>query len=273
MNKLLENCLFLKDSSRFNSLRVKAIDFHAKYIGDTIVCDSIFDVLERFACDYDLKLKILKFPIEDKDFYAFTYIKHGIIFVTINTAQPLNNQIFAAAHELYHIYKYINNSEVDYVEKGSILTSNEINEIDITEEDREANAFASLVLAPKEQIENQSKISGKKFTESDLFDLIHFMNYFAMPYKAMVIKLFECERYNIKEADFLLSSELKHVMEEAYVLDCGTKWLEPTYDNNIASIKALIQLNQRLDNITESRAKDDLNFLNELERNLNTRKM
>lgn len=266
MNSLLENCLYRKDKTRFDSLKKKSISFRDEYIGDTIVCDSIFDILERFVNSNGQQLKIIKLPVEDNDFYAFTCIKNGIIFVTVNTFQPLNNQIFAAAHELYHIYKYIKESQIDYAEKGSILTTNEVNEIDVSEEDREANAFASLVLAPKEQIEKQSKISGKNFTDSDLFDLIHFMNYFAMPYKAMVLKLYECERYNIEQADLLLDSEAKKIIQEAYIHDCGTKWLEPTNDNSIASLRALIELNQEMDNITDSRAKEDLDFLLKLEK-------
>ena len=116
-----------------------------------------------------------------------------------------------------------------------------------------------------EQIEKQEKITGHKFTSSDLNDLIHFMDYFAMPYKGMVLKLFECGRYNKKQADFLLESESRKVIEEAYIHDCGTRWLEPTYENNLTSLKILIELNLESHNITESRAKNDLAFLAKLE--------
>ena len=265
MNKLIENCLFLKDKDRFNNLRAKALDFRNAYIGDTIVRDSIFDVIQNYVKSKSHEMKILKFPIDDTELWAFTCIKEGIIFVTINTSIPFNNQIFAAAHELYHIYKYIEDSQDEYIEKGSILTRKDFDEEDVSEEDREANAFAALILAPKEQIEKQIKITGKNFTDSDLYDLIHFMDYFAMPYKAMVIKLFECGRYNDEQADILLESESRKTMEEAYINDCGTRWLEPTFENNLASLKALVELNRDSNNITDSRAKDDLSFLSRLE--------
>lgn len=264
MNKLIENCLFLKDKDRFDILRTKASDFRNSFIGDTIVRDGIFDVIQNYVKSKNHQIKILKFPINDTELWAFTCLKDGIIFVTFNTALPYNNQIFAAAHELYHIYKYIEDYK-DYIEKGSILTRKDFDEEDASDEDREANAFAALILAPKEQIEKQEKITGHKFTSSDLNDLIHFMDYFAMPYKGMVLKLFECGRYNKKQADFLLESESRKVIEEAYIHDCGTRWLVPTYENNLTSLKILIELNLESHNITESRAKNDLAFLAKLE--------
>lgn len=265
MNKLIENCLFLKDKDRFNILRTKASDFRNTFIGETIVRDSIFDVIQNYVKSKEHEIKILKFPIDDTELWAFTCLKDGIIFVTINTALPLNNQIFAAAHELYHIYKYIEDSQEEYIEKGSILTRKDFDEEDVSEEDREANAFAALILAPKEQIEKQIKITGREFTDSDLYDLIHFMDYFAMPYKGMVLKLFECGRYTEEQAEILLQSESRKTLEEAYINDCGTRWLEPTFENNLASLKALVELNRDSNNITDSRAKDDLAFLTDLE--------
>ena len=51
MNKLIENCLFLKDKDRFNILRTKASDFRNTFIGETIVRDSIFDVIQKIEYD------------------------------------------------------------------------------------------------------------------------------------------------------------------------------------------------------------------------------
>lgn len=265
MNKLIENCLFLKNKERFAILRTEAADFRNSFIGDSIVRDSIFDVIQNYVKSKNHEIKLLKFPIDDAELWAFTCIKDGIIFVTINTALPFNNQIFAAAHELYHIYRFIEDSQNEYLEKGSILTKRDFDEEDVSEEDREANAFAALILAPKEQIEKQVLITGREFTDSDLYDLIHFMDYFAMPYKAMVLKLFECGRYGKEIANLLLESESRKVMEEAYIHDCGTRWLKPTYENNLESIKALVEQNQKSYNITDSRAKEDLDFLADLE--------
>jgi hypothetical protein len=51
--------------------------------------------------------------------------KRGCIFVTIYTGLALNKQIFAAAHELYHIYRYVNDQKDDFAARGSLLTTKE----------------------------------------------------------------------------------------------------------------------------------------------------
>jgi Zn-dependent peptidase ImmA (M78 family) len=67
--------------------------------------------------------------------------KRGCIFVTINTGLALNKQIFAAAHELYHIYRYVNDQKDDFAARGSLLTTKEADTPCTSEEDCEANAF------------------------------------------------------------------------------------------------------------------------------------
>ena len=264
MNKLISNCLFLKDPKRFEKLKAQALVFRDKYIGDSIVRDSIFDIINNYASVNGQDIKILKFPIDDENVWAFTCVRNGILFVTINTALALNEQIFAAAHELYHIYRYIEDSQNDYIEQGSILTKNDFEEKHVSEEDREANAFAALILAPKKQIEDQARLVGHSFTDSDLMDMIHFMDYFAMPYKAMVLKLLECERYTKDQADLLLNKENKEVIEEVFINDCGTRWVTKTYENNLRSMEALVKSNLDSFNITEARYEEDKAYLDGL---------
>lgn len=269
MNTLLEKCLFVRNPARFSELRSEAIDFRTAYIGDTIVRDSIFEIQLRYAETNKTPLKLLRFPIKDEDVWAFTCIKSGCIFVTINTSLALNKQIFAAAHELYHIYRYVNDQKEDFVAHGSLLTTKKADSADTSEEDCEANAFAALILAPKEQIENQQKLKGKNFTDSDLDDLISFMDTFALPYKAMVLKLFECRRYNEKQADFLLSDETKKtIFEYIHAHDIGQHWLQPTYENNLDSLKALIELNGRSLVLPEQRISEDIQLIEDIMKNL-----
>ena len=52
---------------------------------------------------HDMPFDMLRYPIEDTDLCACTFIRKGRMFVMINSALPLSKQIFAAAHELYHI--------------------------------------------------------------------------------------------------------------------------------------------------------------------------
>ena len=57
MNKLIENCLFLKDKDRFDILRTKASDFRNSFIGDTIVRDGIFDVIQNYVKSKNHQIK------------------------------------------------------------------------------------------------------------------------------------------------------------------------------------------------------------------------
>lgn len=77
MNKLIENCLFLKDKDRFNILRTKVSDFRNAYIGETIVRDSIFDVIKNYVKSKNHEIKLLKFPIDDSELWAFTCLLYA----------------------------------------------------------------------------------------------------------------------------------------------------------------------------------------------------
>ena len=50
-----------------------------------------------------------------------TFLKQDTIFVCVNTALPLCKQFFAAAHELYHIYCYVENADQSYIKNGSMV--------------------------------------------------------------------------------------------------------------------------------------------------------
>ena len=264
MNKLLENCLFEKDSQRYEKIKEIAISFTKEYIGNNILCDHIFSTVETYCRRNGFDVQIFRLPIEDEKIWAFTSIKKGCIFVTINTSLELNKQIFAAAHELYHIYCYIDGDDDDLV-NGSILTDEDASDIDVAMEEREANAFAALILAPLKQVVQQKKIAD---VDSDsvaklIILTIYLMDCFALPYKAMVIKLLECNAIQKAEAKYLLSEE-KNV--EAFILSregLGSRWLKKTNDNNLNAIKEMIKKNLQEQYISEEKAKADLKLLNE----------
>lgn len=89
------------------------------------------------------------------------------------------------------------------------------------------------------------------------------MDCFALPYKAMVIKLLECNAIQKAEAEYLLSEE-KNV--EAFILSregLGSRWLKKTNDNNLNAIKEMIKKNLQEQYISEEKAKADLKLLNE----------
>ena len=60
---------------------------------------------------------MLRYPIHDDELWALTFLKQDTIFVCVNTALPLCKQFFAAAHELYHIYCYVENADQSYIKR------------------------------------------------------------------------------------------------------------------------------------------------------------
>ena len=263
MNKILDNCLFEKDKDRYKKVQEIALSFSKEYVGNNIPREHIFSIIETYCRRNGFNVHLFKIPIDDEEIWAVTTVKKGCIFVTVNTSLELNKQIFAAAHELYHIYRYIAGDDEELI-SGSVLTANNANDIDVVMEEKEANAFAALILAPLKQVEQQKKIAD---VDSDslvrlVVLIIYFMDCFALPYKAMVIKLYECNVLSKEESEYLLTqeSEVKEVICKSR--GPSARWLKRTYDNNLNILKDMIEENTKNFYITSERSDSDLNVLN-----------
>ena len=265
MSKILDDCLFEKDSQRYEKLKDIAASFSKSYIGNNIPCDHIFSIIETYCRRNGFDIQIFRIPIEDEKIWALTSVKKGCIFVTVNTSLELNKQIFAAAHELYHIYCYIDGEDNELV-NGSILTAENASDIDVAMEEREANAFAALILAPLKQVEQQNKIAdvGADSIAKLMILVMFFMDCFALPYKAMVIKLLECKVIQKDEAESLLIEE-ENIENFIKTRDgMGSRWLKRTYDNNLNAIKDMIEHNYKNEYISDEKANSDLETINKI---------
>lgn len=123
MENVLENSLFVQDSKKFQKLSCSVSQFNSLYNGNNIIQDDIFFVLTNYVRRNQKGLELLRFPTKDDDFCALTCVKKGQIFVYVNSWLPLFNQIFAAAHELYHIWCFIEEKDGSVLKKGSILNA------------------------------------------------------------------------------------------------------------------------------------------------------
>ena len=115
-------------------------------------------MLENYAARHDMPFDMLRYPIGDAELCACTFIRQGRMFVMINSSLPLSKQIFAAAHELYHIYCYFEENDPVLLQSGSILESDTIDEEAKEIEDMAANAFAAILLAPKDRLDEQTGV-------------------------------------------------------------------------------------------------------------------
>jgi Zn-dependent peptidase ImmA (M78 family) len=175
----IKDTLFVRDKSRFDNVEKQANEQLVNLNSGQRVKDDIFRILKNID-----NLHLIKFPIKDNDLTAFKIEKEKI-FIYINSSLPLEKQIFGGAHELYHVLHKDDNSKED------LLTDYEESFNNVNLKEMEANSFAACFLVPKEQlIEEINKLKIEK--DRSIMNIIRLMDIFAVPYKAMILRLFEC---------------------------------------------------------------------------------
>src|SRR5699024_11995307 len=81
MGDVFEESLFNKQPRQFNEIDVRARAFAANYCGNTIIRDSIFQVVTNYARKRELSVEILRYPCKDEELWAFTFVKKGTLFL------------------------------------------------------------------------------------------------------------------------------------------------------------------------------------------------
>ncbi|MFI3168931.1 MAG: ImmA/IrrE family metallo-endopeptidase [Faecalibacterium sp.] len=265
MTELLNKTLYKLDNNRFQALKVQAKAFNVSFTGSNIIQDDIFYIMENYAARNNAALKIFKLPIADEDFCAFTCVRKGIIFVVINSSLPLAKQIFAAAHELYHIHCYLSEDDMYLQEHGSLLTSGILDENAEQPEDREANAFASLLLVPSITLAEQMEIHNIDRTHIDIASIVKLMEIFAVPFKAMVLRLHEENDLNERAAIKFLAYPTSEVSNQMNQLNLALRWNTPPSNQfDCAGLSAIIKHNIQEGFLPESRTQEDLARIQEL---------
>lgn len=149
-----------------------------------IIRDDVFNILE-------LNTKTLYYPCNDDEICAFIVKRMGKYFTFINTEIPLEKQVFAAAHELYHLW-YSNIDKWELL--NSVILDNQIeNNGELSREEAKANRFAAELLVPKSILTNELEIRKIRRDQVELKDIIGLMDVFLMPYKTIVRRLYEIE--------------------------------------------------------------------------------
>lgn len=174
-------------------------------IDNAIVRDDIFTILEKHCT-------VLYYPIEDERNCGF-HIKKIVNdtledFIYINTAKPLEEQIFAAAHELGHIWNVA--GEVWQMAAEDEALTTEMEE-DIT------NRFAAELLMPTRvfratfyEHKDELGVVGDQVKVDDLLRIIALqMSDFLVPYEAVRKRLHECNIINDEGRDFLKQNKDK----------------------------------------------------------------
>lgn len=258
MGNVLDNSLFIQRPEKFQELSGAVDLFNIRYNGSNIVQDDIFSILKNYARTKGISLELLRFPVKDEDFCALTCVRKEKIFVYVNSWLPLSNQIFAAAHELYHIWCFIEEKDISVLRKGSLLNASDMDEDVKNNEDREANAFAGMLLVPSKVLFEQMKIYGISREKQNLEDIIQLMAIFSVPYKAILLRLYEEGYMNLEHVNEFLKIE-KEVLKKkiSYVVE-AERWKNRTPEIiQLGSLKQLMDQNQEDELLTDSRAASD----------------
>lgn len=135
---------------------------------------------------------LVQMPIEDKFWSGAIYVKDGKRIPVVNTALPRANQYFAAWHEIYHVI-------FDQVSFDHFI------ETDNTLEERKAECFAACMLlngVDRYYIE----LPEMDFTSK----IFHCMAAFQVPYKAVLVSLYE---YAVQSENEKLCNRIKEVFD------------------------------------------------------------
>lgn len=230
-------------------------------IKNAAIRDNIFGILED-------NCTVIYYPLENeknRGFHIKRIVKNELEdFVYINTAKPIAEQIFAAAHELGHIFEVSEKVWKMMEYSGSP-----------TEEDEEniTNRFAAELLMPadvfKEFFLVHMKELGIKNGKVKVDDLVRVivmqMNAFMVPYEAVRRRLVEIGLMQQSAADFLESKkdEILHLVD--LLTKYQNSYLEKgTGRKTISGIRELIEEAETRENIDDflvKRIKRDLEIV------------
>lgn len=255
MHQFIENSQLCQKNGIYNQLEKDTRFFLEQYAGGQMILqDDIFGVIKNYISE----VNIIKFPIEDAKLCAFVCNYQGELFLYINTHLPLEKQIFAAAHELYHLT--YNREQLD---NGfhEMLKSVEL-EGDV---EHKANLFAALLLVPTEVLKKQLEVLNIDKEHIEVLDIIRLMDRFGVPYKTMVLRLMEVGWISDKKADEFIQipdrDEDTGVLYEINKFEIAKRWQQRTNEIQYDQLKALMMENEKDGLIPQKRFKKYKEYL------------
>lgn len=202
--------------------------------------DGIFALLEQYCT-------VLYYPQEDEEndgCHIKRLVNNKVVnFVFINTHKSIEKQVFTAAHELGHILDLD-----DFLKHNCPDYTSDMEEIAM-------NKLAALLLMPEniftkelqENFKNYSTEEGK-ITLDNLIKLsLYLMDLFFVPFKAVIIRLFELGHLSKKDAEEIINNTITLDKINDYIKLLGYKRLG--IRSNKKSIKDFAELLERAENL------------------------
>ena len=159
-----------------------------------IIGTQVFSILGLYA-------RVIYYPLGDDAPWGFTRISGsqndaGLDkpFIAINTSIPVPCQVFAAAHELYHIW---------YEKNPDILPEDLLDEEGKETNEKKANRFAAGFLI--DEMILRQEIETYRIKHFDIKAVLQLADIFTVPYQALVKRLSETGYIKIDEKERLLA--------------------------------------------------------------------
>ncbi len=185
---------------------------------DFLLRDGVFSLLDKYCT-------VLYYPQkdEDNDGCHVQRLINGEIqnFVYINTYKSVEKQVFTAAHELGHI-----------LELDKYLTQ-KCPEYTCDMEEMAMNKFAAFLLMPESLFNEEINKYAADYCTPDgritLENLIKFslqlMDIFFVPFKSVIIRLFEVGRLSNEDAEKIIADQVTLGKIKDYITNLGYKRL------------------------------------------------
>ena len=172
--------------------------------------ETVFSLLEN-------KSTVLYYPLENEEndgFHISLPVNDNMEnFVYINTSKYVEKQIFTAAHELGHLLKledYLRKKCKSYKEQDSEYYVNRFAAILLIPTNILITTFTNRIKIIIKENEIQKKDNNFYLTELDMSRIIaYLMDFFFVPYKTIVRRLYECNCISEESVNHLLEKEEK----------------------------------------------------------------
>lgn len=162
--------------------------------GNDIIGTQIFSILSLHA-------RVIYYPLGKDAPWGFTRISgsrnDALLdkpFVAINSSIPIDCQVFAAAHELYHIW---------YEQNPDVLPADLLNGQNQEISEKKANRFAAEFLVDEQLLKQEIDIY--KIKRYNIKSILQLAALFSVPYRTMVKRLYEISMISSSEADAFLA--------------------------------------------------------------------
>ncbi|MBP3041568.1 ImmA/IrrE family metallo-endopeptidase [Bacillaceae bacterium Marseille-Q3522] len=179
-------------------------------------------------------------PINDPSLGGFVFFrgenKKNICF--INTNQPRVYQNFVLFHELYHFLTLGRQTRTVSVQGGRVHFLKA--DIDIENEERRADYFASLMLLPEDEVKEFYRSLASETKDDAIY---YTMYHFQAPYKAVLIRLYELRLIDLRDLveRFEENSDF-HAVFQRMGLDTASVEMSKTID--LQSVRTLMLQNR-----------------------------